>query len=104
MGQRQHGYDDFLARAQRIREERLELLRIRDEVAVRERRSLGKPRRAAGVLEKQQVIPVQLYGFEFEILASRESVGEADRASEAGIRRRAGYFARRPGAIAQRNA
>ena len=85
--ERQRRDHDFLAGSHGVRHERLELLGIGDEVAVRERGALRKPGGPAGVLQEQQVIAAQRHRREGELRALRQRIGERDRAREPRVHR-----------------
>ena len=75
--QRQRSHDHLPVFAQR--HERLELLDVGDEVAVRQRSPLGQPGGATGVLQEQQVVAFELDRPEGHVLALRQRLVEAHR-------------------------
>src|SRR5262249_23221502 len=74
--ERQRRNHHLLARAQGVRYEGLELLGIGADVAMRQRRALGKPGGAAGILQEQQVIAREFYRDKVELGALRQRVRE----------------------------
>ena len=97
--ERQRQHDDLAAGLARLGQDRLELLGIGDEVAVRQHRALREAGGAAGVLEEQDVVAGERHRLEGEVLALREHVGEAHRAGEARVDR--GRRDRQPAAVAE---
>ena len=100
--ERQRGDHHLLPGAHGIRHERLELLGIGDQVAVRQRGALRKPGGSAGILQEEEIVAAQRHRREGELRALRERIGERDGVLEPCVHRRTGQ--RRAGAVAEPDA